>query len=384
MGNIKRLKGLFVFDSYKGSMSSLEAGTIVSDEFLKVFPEMERTILEMADGGEGFVASILVAQAGRVVRTEVCNALGERTDSFFGVLESGAAVVEMAAASGLPQLEGRNKPLRADTFGTGELMRAAYGEGCREMFLGIGGSATTDGGTGALRALGVEFLDKDGKAVKRGGEGLIDIVRVDDSRRDALLDECRITIACDVDNPLYGPKGCAYVFAKQKGASAEEIRFLDEGLRNFADVIKRTYGIDLQGQAGSGAAGGIGAGLAAFGKSVTFKRGIDLMLDVSGFDGKAAGCDFVATGAGRTDSQSFDGKVESGVSKRAKSLGVPVLMVSGDVDGDMEEAYKNGTSAAFSTNHVAGPFDKKRSCQDLRMTAKNIAQWTKVVMEFGQ
>lgn len=361
-------------DSFKGTMTAAEVCETVRRAFSDVFPELSAACIPVADGGEGTTDAFLYAKSGEKRTVRVQNALGEETDAFYGVIDTDTAVIETAAASGLPQIEDRRDALSAHTFGTGQLIRHALEHGCRRIILGLGGSASTDLGTGALSALGVRFLRADGRPVPPGGGYLTEIAEIDASGLCPLLAACDLTIACDVDNPLYGEHGAARVFAPQKGAAEAQVRQLDEGLRHLAALVYRTRGIDLQTVPGAGAAGGLGAGLIAF-TGARLKKGVDIVLDVCGFDEQIRDCQLVVTGEGRLDSQSLAGKVPVGVADRARAAGKPVVVIAGDVTDD-GRLFDAGLTAVFSTNRKAVPFERARlTCrQDLYAAALNVAR----------
>ncbi len=360
-------------DSFKGTMTAAEVCDTLRAAFAAALPGADIVGIPAADGGEGTVDAFLYAAGGQRIFADTENALGEPIRAAYGILPDGTAVIETAAASGLPQVEGRNDPLAADTFGTGRLLLDVLDKGCRRVILGLGGSATTDLGTGALRALGVRFRDEAGRIVPRGGD-LKRIARVDDSGLDSRLAGVTVTLACDVDNPLCGNRGTARVFARQKGAFDAQIEALEAGICHLAGVIKEQYGVDLAAVPGAGAAGGLGAGLSVF-ADVRRKSGIDAVLDACGFDGKIAGCGLVVTGEGRFDGQSLAGKVPVGVAARARRYGIPVIVIAGDVTADAKTVAACGITAAFSSNRRAVPFETARlTCRaDLYETAFAVA-----------
>ncbi|GHU99449.1 glycerate kinase [Clostridia bacterium] len=357
-------------------MSSSEVCGIVKKAFTGIFPELQTVCIPVADGGEGTADAFLYALGGRRVGVRAADPAGREIDSFYGLLPDGkTAVIETAAASGLPLTEGRNDPLAATTLGTGRLIAHALDAGCDRILLGIGGSATTDAGAGALTALGFRFLDKNGRAVGPGGGGLSALASIDASGKHKRLRSCEITVACDVDNPLYGPRGAARVFAPQKGADADAVDILDANLRHFAEVVKKQTGVDLQRLKGAGAAGGLGAGLYAF-AGARLSPGIDIVLDMNRFDTAIADCDLVITGEGKFDSQSLAGKVPIGIAKRAAAIRKPVVVLAGDVGAGIEAAYGMGITAVFSTNRRAVPFEQARlTCrEDMFAAAEALAR----------
>ena len=335
-------------DSYKGSLSSVRVAEIIAAVAREHFPQAEILQFPISDGGEGLVDALLTAVGGEKVRVKVHDPLGRETDAFYGVLKDGTAVIETAAASGLPLVSGSERdPLLASSFGTGELIRHAIEENAHEILLGLGGSATTDGGAGAASALGIRYLDHDGNTIQNGS-ALSRLVHVDDTHRVLGFDSCHFTIACDVTNPLYGPDGAAAVYAPQKGASPAQVQLLDSGLETLAGVIRRQTGMDLQSIPGTGAAGGLAVPFLVFGNS-TLRRGVDVVLDAVRFDEQLVGCDLVISGEGSTDRQSSMGKAVSGIARRCKDQKVPLLILSGSLEPGYELLYEQGVTAFFST-----------------------------------
>lgn len=334
-------------DSFKGSLSSSEVVGICCEAIRDVFPDAEIVGLPIADGGEGTVEVLTDSFGGDLVETEVENPVGKKIVARYLLSSDGReAVMEMAQASGLCLLSPEERdPLLASTYGVGEMIMDAVDRGCRKIFMGIGGSATNDGGMGMLRALGFRFLDKDGKELQGRGMDLEKVVRIDSSDINRGIRGVEFVVACDVDNPLVGERGASFVFAPQKGADHGMVLRLDRGMRNFAEVIKRELGMDVGSMPGVGAAGGLGGAFAAF-LGGRLRSGIDMVLDAVGFDEKIKGADLILTGEGSIDRQSLMGKVLSGVLKRAKNQNVPLVAVSGQVK-DSEELNKAGFAAVF-------------------------------------
>lgn len=320
-------------DSFKGSISSMEIAGIVAEAASEVFPECETVRLEMADGGEGTTDALCRALGGEMVKCEVHGPFREKVISEYAIVdvpgEGLTAVIEMSQASGLPLIPtGLRNPMLTTTFGTGELILDALGRGCRHFLIGIGGSATNDGGTGMLAALGWRFLDSDGKELPPVGASLEKIASVDSSGKNPALNGCTFITACDVDNPFCGPDGAAFVFGPQKGAGPEEVRLLDKGLESFASVIQESTGTNVKEIPGAGAAGGLGGALMAFlGSRLT--PGAEMVLDVIGFDSLAEGADLVITGEGKMDGQTLKGKAPLCVLKHASKLGIPTIAIAG-------------------------------------------------------
>ena len=332
-------------DSFKGSLTSMQVADNVERAVKEVFPDCHVQKIDVADGGEGTVEALVSSLGGEYVDVEVAGPIGRKVTARYGIIDEGrTAVIEMAVASGLPLIspEERN-PLKTSTYGTGMMIRDALNRGCRKFLVGIGGSATNDGGTGMLSALGFMFLDKDGYVLEGTGENLARIASVCDADVLCEVSEAEFTVACDVDNPFCGPAGAAYVFAPQKGADDAMVRCLDEGLASFAGVISRYTGQMVADLPGAGAAGGLGGAFKAF-LGARLTRGIEIVLDAIGFDGKIAGSSLVITGEGSVDAQTLMGKTPSGVLARASKLGIPVMVLGGKVDASVD-FLKAGFSA---------------------------------------
>lgn len=334
-------------DSYKGSLDARRVSEIIAAIARKHFLETEIIQLPIADGGEGLVDALLGVCGGEKIQVTVHDPLGREVQSFYGRLPDGRVVVEMAAASGLPLLaENERDVMNTTTFGTGELIRHAIQLGARECILGLGGSATNDGGAGAAVALGIHYLNRAGEIILCGGE-LTGVTKIDTTDMIPALKETRFILACDVSNPLYGPNGAAYIFGPQKGATLGQIPVLDAGLKNLARLIQEETGIDLQNIAGSGAAGGLIIPFVAYSQA-NICKGLDVVLDAIHFDEQLEDCDLVITGEGRTDSQSAMGKVLSGVGQRCKARGIPVIAISGALGEGYEQLYECGITACFA------------------------------------
>ena len=320
-------------DSFKGSVSSIEVAECAELAIHKVFPDCEVVKIPVGDGGEGTVETLITAMGGEAVSCVVHDPLMRPVEATYGILgDNRTAVIEMATASGLTLVPvSERNPLRTATYGTGELIKDAMDRGCRDFLIGIGGSATNDGGTGMLQALGFRFLDRNGNELGLGGQILNQIYEIDCSRALSQLRETSFTIACDVNNPFYGEKGAAYVFARQKGADDAMVRLLDEGLRNFAEVIKRTGRIKIDDIPGAGAAGGLGGGFVAFLKA-ELKPGIRMVLDALRFDERIRGADLIITGEGKLDKQTCMGKTPFGVLQAGMGQDIPVIVMGGSVE----------------------------------------------------
>lgn len=361
-----------VSDSFKGSLTSSEICDIVAKQAEAFFPACEIVGLPVADGGEGTVDSFLECLEGEKVAVEVAGPYLDRVPSFYGRF-GGTAIIEMAAAAGLPMVGERMNPARTTTYGVGELMRHALEHGAQKIILALGGSATNDGGCGAAAAMGTRFFNAAGEEFVPVGGTLSQIARIDNAETKRMLEGVEVIAMCDIDNPMHGQRGAAYIFSPQKGADAEMVRLLDAELIALDQTITRELGLRVAEIPGAGAAGAMGAGAVAF-FGASLKPGIETVLDTVRFEERIAGADFVITGEGKLDSQSLRGKVVIGVSRRAKQLGIPVFAVVGDVGDDIDEAYREGVTAIFSTNHLAVPFSeaKKRSALDYRLTIENL------------
>lgn len=340
-------KIVLAFDSFKGSLASLEVADAFAEGFSAVAGDCTFVKLPVADGGEGTVEALVAALGGEFVKVAVHGPLDTVVEARYGVVGENCAVVEMAAASGLTLLaEEERNPWMASTYGTGELIAHAIERGCRRFLVGIGGSATNDGGVGMLRALGYRFFDSEGRELAGGGNILGSIVRIDASNVNPALFECDFSVACDVDNPLFGERGAAFVFAAQKGADEAMIHRLDEGLRNYARVVKDGTGIDVSLVAGAGAAGGLGAAFVAF-LGAHLVPGVDMVLDALRFGDVIDGASLVVTGEGCIDRQTVMGKAPCGVLRVARLHGVPVVAVGGAVK-QCEEVKMAGFAAVYA------------------------------------
>ena len=326
------MKIVIASDSFKGCLPSLEVAESIKSGILEVLPNADVSCLAISDGGEGFVKSIIENCGGKIVSAEVCNPLGVKISSFYGISKDGnTAFIESAAASGITLIpEHLRNPMVTTSFGTGELILEAIETGCRKIVIGLGGSATTDGGVGALQALGVKFLDKTEKEIKRGGGFLCDINTIDTSDLDKRINDCKIILVCDVNNPLFGKSGASYVYAEQKGASKEEIKILDDNLKHLAEKVNFFLNKDISTIPGSGAAGGLGAGLSAF-LDADIKSGTNFLLEMINFHEQIKDADFVITGEGSLDSQTQFGKAPYQIAQICSRQNIPVAAVCGCV-----------------------------------------------------
>ena len=373
-------KAILMPDSFKGTMSSSEVYAIMKSEILNHFPECEIRSIPVADGGEGTVDCFLEAMGGERVTLTVKGPFMEDVEGFYAIVENGStAIIEMAAAASLPMVLGRENPRVTTTYGVGQLIRDAVLRGCKRIIVGLGGSCTNDMGVGAAAGAGAIFYDADKNSFVPTGATLDKICKIDVSALTKLLDGVTITAMCDIDNPLYGESGAAYVFSPQKGADAETVKLLDDNLRACADTVKRELDADVAMLPGAGAAGGMGAGMVAF-FGAKLKSGIDTVLDTVGFEKIAADADVIFSGEGRIDNQSLRGKVVIGIAQRAKKIGVPVIAVVGDIGDNMEGAYDMGVSAIYSINRVAVDFSKAktRSKSDLALTVDTVMRTLKL------
>ena len=336
-------------DSYKGSLSATEVALAMERGVLSIFPQAEVRKIPIADGGEGTVEALVTATGGQYRRTQVTDPLGNPIFARWGVLGDGkTAVIEMAAASGLPLVpKERRDPRITTTCGTGELIRAALDEGLRRIIIGIGGSATNDGGVGMASALGVRFLDVAGNLIGVGGGSLAEVRQIETAGLDQRLLETEITVACDVDNPLCGERGASAVFGPQKGATPEMVRLLDQGLAVYAECAARTTGRQVAERPGAGAAGGLGAGLMFF-TPAQLKPGVEIVLSAVGFAEVVKDSAFVITGEGRTDFQTAFGKAPVGVAKVAKTYDLPVFCLSGGLGEGADHVLNQGIDVVLS------------------------------------
>ena len=343
------MKFLFASDAFKGSLTSARIAELLEKAAKEVFADCECSSVTVADGGEGTVDAVVAAGNGRYVTACVHDPLMNPVTATYGVLDGGRAVIEMAAASGLPLVPvPLRNPLNTTTFGTGELIRHALDSGCKDISVAIGGSATNDGGMGCMRALGVRFLDADGNALQGCGSDLERVAHIDTDGLDKRLADCRITVMCDVKNPLCGENGATNTFAAQKGASPADIRRMEAGMQHYRDVIRRQTGIDCDAAEGAGAAGGLGAALMVFCHG-QMKSGIETVLDLIHFDSRLEGVDLVVTGEGQTDWQSCFGKVLSGVGVHARAKGIPAVALCGSLGKGAMDICQYGIVSLMTT-----------------------------------
>lgn len=367
------LKVVIAPQGFKGNLTALQVSRAVDRGIRRVVPDVVTTLVPMADGGEGTTQALVDALGGDMVPVEVTDPVGSRVVAHWGFLsDEVTAVIEMAAASGLGlvPLEKRN-PLLATTYGTGELIRDALGKGCRRFIIGIGGSATNDGGVGMAQALGVKLLDASGMPVAFGGAALADLEHIDITTIDPRLAECDILLACDVDNPLCGPSGASCVYGPQKGATKDMVAQLDAALAHYADIIERDLGINIRDVPGAGAAGGLGAGLMVFLKA-RLLPGIEVVIQATSLVGCLEGADLVFTGEGRIDGQTACGKAPVGVARKAKEFGLPVIAIAGEIGDGYQAVYEQGIDAVFSI--APGPISFSQSIEMAETLTADVAE----------
>ncbi len=378
------MKVVVAIDSMKGSLSSMEAGLAAKKGILRADPEAAVIVCPVADGGEGTASALTQGLGGEEIHIKVSDPLGRKTDAVYGIIpEKRMAVMEMAAAAGLTLLaQGERNPLRTTTYGVGEMIADAIDRGCREFVIGIGGSATNDGGAGMLQALGYAFLDQEGKQIPPGGEGLLQLDHIETENVRNELAECTFHIACDVENPLCGKTGASAVFGPQKGADAQMVELLDRALAHYAQVAGQTASQADPDSPGAGAAGGLGFAFRAF-LGAQLQSGIDLVLDATDFAALAAQADVVVTGEGRLDGQSVMGKAPVGVARLAKRTGKPVIALAGSVASDAEACNEAGIDAYFPIVHGAvtleEAMDKENAARNMADTAQQVFRLIRVV-----
>ena len=352
------MKLLFASDSFKGTLSSEQTVALLTKAAQEVFGDVECSGVPVADGGEGTTDAVIAAENGEKIRVSVHGPLMENAEAVYGKLDSTRAVLEMAAASGLPMVPEKDRnPLYTTSFGTGEMIRDALDKGFSDISIAIGGSATNDGGMGCVRALGVKFLDENGQELEGRGIDLERVHSIDVSGLDPRIKDTKITVMCDVTNPLCGKDGATWTFGAQKGATPEIQERLEIGMQNYRDVIIRQFGINPDDIKGSGAAGGLGTALMVF-LGGEMKSGIETVLDLIDFDSRLEGVDLVVTGEGRTDWQSCFGKVMQGVGERAQKKGVPAVGLSGSLGKNAEQIFDCGIESLMTTVDAPMPLEE--------------------------
>ncbi len=367
-------------DKFKDSMTAGKAAKSIARGIKAVFPHAKLTLLPLSDGGEGLVEALVDAANGSIQTETVTGPLGSKVKAQWGIIKNNkTAVIEMASASGLSLLpEELRNPSLTTTYGTGELIKAALDRNCSELIIGIGGSATNDGGAGMARALGVKFLDESGENLNNGGAELSRLNKIDISGIDARLQGKDIKVACDVSNPLTGPHGASYVYGPQKGATPKMVEQLELSLTNFARVVKIDLGVNIDSVPGAGAAGGLGAGLIAF-LGAKLHSGIDLVLDTIEIDKFLPKCTLLITGEGKLDSQSVYGKAPIGAARKARKYNVPVLAIAGSLEGSLDKFHKEGISASFAI--ADGPISPEES---IARGPELLEAKTEELMRFGK
>ncbi|MEC6883513.1 glycerate kinase [Photobacterium piscicola] len=370
------MKIIIAPDSYKESLTAMEVATAIEAGFRQVMPTAEYIKLPMADGGEGTVQSLVDASNGTIIEHAVTGPLGTQVNAFLGLMGDGkTAVIEMAAASGLhlvsPDL--RN-PMLTTSYGTGELILAALDHGVDHIIVGIGGSATNDGGIGMAQALGVQLLDSNGQTLKFGGQALAQLATIDITTVDPRLANIKLEVACDVDNPLCGEKGASQVFGPQKGATPAMVAALDQHLAHYAAIIKQDLGVDIKNTAGAGAAGGMGAALLGL-FNAQLRSGIEIVIDAVNLGDIVQDADLVITGEGRIDSQTIHGKTPIGVARTAKQYHKPVIGIAGCLSQDCGVVYDHGIDAVFSVVPAAMSLEQafSNAAINIELTARNVA-----------
>jgi len=367
------MKILIAPDKFRESLSSIEAAKSIEKGIKKVNKNIETVLCPIADCGEGTVDALVAATSGRHVICDATGPLGEKISAKYGILgDNKTAVVEMAAASGLLLVpKSKRNPLYTTTYGTGDMIKSALDFGAGKVIVGIGGSSTTDGGMGMAQALGIKFYDKEGNELGYGGVQLEKLFRIDIKNRDPRVADTIFEIACDVDNPLTGLKGAAYVYSPQKGAKPDEVKRLDEGLKNFTKVIKKGLGKDIENLKGAGAAGGLGAGLVAF-LDAKLRPGIDIVIDTINLRKRMENVDLAITGEGSTDAQTLMGKAPTGVIGVAKELKIPVVIISGSVADDRSKLHESGVDAIFSI--IPRPISLNKSLKNASLFLEKAAE----------
>lgn len=356
MGNLK--KCIVIPDSFKGTLSSIEVCNIMKNSILNHFPDCGVTAIPIADGGEGTADCFLYALDCEKVSVQATGPYNEPLSAYYAKYEN-TAILEVASVAGLTQVENKQNPCKTTTYGLGTLIAAAVRSGCRQIIIGLGGSCTNDGGIGMAAALGTIFYDKDGREFLPSADQMSLISHIDTSPAARLLEGCTITAMCDINNPMHGPDGAAYIYGPQKGADQDMIELLDYNLVCLDQVIQKSLRINAADIPGAGAAGGLGAGIAAF-LGGTLKSGIETILEFIHFDDMLKDTDMIFTGEGQFDSQSLCGKVVIGIAEHAKTKGIPVTVIAGSVEDDIEKAYDMGVTSVFSINRKAVDFNISR------------------------
>lgn len=367
-------KFVLIPDSFKGTLSSTKVCDILESCILRKDPNASVVKIPVADGGEGSVDAFIQAVGGEIINLQVSGPYFDKVESFYGLIDHGqCAVIEMAACAGLPLVEDRKNPMKTTTYGVGELIKDALDKGVKKIIIGLGGSCTNDGGTGCAAALGVTFINHQGEKFVPVGGTLHDIADIDMSNLDSRLKTVELITMCDIENPLYGPTGAAYVYGPQKGADPAMVTILDHNLKSLACVVENKLGFHDWDFKGAGAAGGMGYGMRVFLNS-KIQMGIETVLDITGFDNMIKDADYIITGEGKIDYQSLRGKVVNGVARRAQRQSKKVIAIVGMIGEGAEGAYAEGVSEIIETNYRHLPFEevKKRAEIDLEEIATKL------------
>jgi glycerate kinase len=377
----KAMKFVLAPDSFKESMTAKEVCQAMEKGIKKANDKITCIHVPMADGGEGTMQSLIDATNGKIYSLKVIGPLGGEVEAMYGILgDNETGILEMASASGIQLIPpGKRNPLKSTTYGTGQLIKACLDHGIKKLLIGIGGSATNDGGVGAIQALGGKFLDKDGKELSFGGGELGNLDNIDLSNFDKRLENISVEVACDVSNPLCGERGASNVFGSQKGATPEMIKILDANLAHYAHIVKKQFNKDVTNIPGAGAAGGLGAGLMAF-LNGTLKKGIEMVIEYTGLEEKVKDCDIVWTGEGSIDFQTQYGKTPLGVALIAKKYNKPVIALAGRVGEDIEILYEKGIDSIFGIMKGAVSLEEALSegKENIERTSENIVRLMKV------
>ena len=370
------MKVVIAIDSFKGSITSMQAGKSAEEGVKRVYPDAETIVLPIADGGEGTVEALVNGLGGSIQKVKVKNPLGKEIVAEYGVA-NGTAIIEMAQASGITLIKKEElNPKKTTTYGVGEIINDAISKGFRNFIIGIGGSATNDGGVGMLQALGFEFKDKFNNEIDFGAEGLKNLDKIIIDNANPLLKECTINVACDVINPLCGENGCSYIFSPQKGAKSEDIPLMDSWLKGYADKTSKMIGKDLSNEKGAGAAGGLGFAFMAY-LNANLKPGIELVLKEINIENEISTSNLVITGEGKMDSQTLMGKAPIGVANIAKKYSVPVFAFCGCKDDSARVLNENGIDAIFSIQQGAISIDK---AMDITIAKNNLTNTVEQVL----
>ncbi len=375
------MKTVIAIDSFKGSLSSVEAGNAVAEGIKLVYPESENTVVAVADGGEGTVDALTKGLGGEIVKINVCGPLGKPVCAQYGIVSDSTAVIEIASAAGITLVdEGERNPLHTTTAGVGEMISDAIEKGCRKFIIGLGGSATNDCGIGMLQVLGFGLFDKNGKSVPFGAKGIKEVCKITKENINPFLSECEFFVACDVNNPLCGKNGCSSVYGPQKGADEKMVSDMDMWIKEYSKKVKDVFPEADENYPGSGAAGGLGYAFKAF-LGATLERGIDIVLRTINFDDIIKDADLVITGEGRLDRQTVMGKAPGGIAKAAKRYGKKVIAFSGGVTKDAREVNNHGIDAFFpvlrSVCTLEEAMNTKNAYQNMKDTAEQVLRLMK-------